>query len=203
MNKYPNFKKYFNTNPRLWLGLWLAIYEAIIVGAIILSIYAGKFFFLELAYAQICCILIPGMLYHRQLTLVKAYIGKNLKRRGYDVEQALDEIEAELENPAFAQIHSGINRSMNFIITRNWIVGTDDLLAMRANAVRISDIVSVDLNEIDTYSVSQGTARHHVRTKHYFRVKFSDKNNRIYCFSVRNEKCQREAYDYIVNNIVG
>lgn len=52
-----------------------------------------------------------------------------------------------------AQIHRGINKSVDFVITKNWIVGTDDLFFMCADDVRISEIVAADLNEIDTYQI--------------------------------------------------
>ena len=136
------------------------------------------------------------------MTLVYAHIGTSLKERGYDVKKSLDEIESELENPIFAQIYRGINKSMDFIITRNWIVGTDDLLLMSANAVRISEIVSVDLNEMDLYSFSQATLGIHARKKHYNRIRITDKEKRIFSFCVMNERCQKEAYDFISEYIL-
>lgn len=68
---------------------------------------------------------------------------------------------------------------------------------MRENAIRIRDIVSVDLSEVNNFAVSHGVSR-----KHYFIVRFTDKDNRSYSFVVQNEKCQREAYDYMINNII-
>ena len=218
MKKYNNFSKYFNTNPRLWITILGVVVELYVVLSSVVVIYAVINGLCDasdnkMAIIIACIIGIAwclGMtiatfksvrkLYFDQVTLVNARIGKELERRGYNVVHSLDEMETELNAPRLAQIHSGINRSFNFFITENWIIGTDDLIAMRANAIRISDIASVDLNEISTYHVRQGGGMH-VTEKHYFRVKVIDKDNRIYCFSVLNDECQREAYDCITKYI--
>ncbi len=218
MKKYNNFSKYFNTNPRLWFIILGVVVELCVVLSSVVVIYAvinglGDASDNKMAIIMVCIIGIAwclGMtiatfksvrrLCFDQVTLVNARIGKELERRGYNVVHSLDEMEIELNTPILAQVHSGFNRSFNFFITENWIIGTDDLIAMRANAIRISDIASVDLNEISTYHVRQGGGMH-VTEKHYFRVKLIDKDNRIYCFSVLNDECQREAYDCITKNV--
>ncbi len=217
MKKYNNFSKYFNTNPRLWIIILGIVGEIFVVISTVILIYAGinRVGDSDGNKSAISIVYIVGIIwciaasistfnsfkkkYLAQVTLVNARIGKELERRGYNVVQSLDEMEAELDAPLLAQIHSGVNRGFNFFITENWIIGTDDLIGMRANAIRISDIASVDLNEISTYHVRQGGGMY-ITEKHYFRVKLMDKNNRIYCFSVLNEKCQREAYNWITKN---
>lgn len=207
MKRYTNFSKYFNTTPRFLIVVLGAAVEIPIVLFISTLIYkvivaglAGESYDIIIPLLEIlggCLGMVIGILcladklYGDQVKLVKARIGKDFKRRGYDVKNCLDEIEAELEVPMLAQIHSGINSGVNFIITRNWIVGTDDLLLKRAHAIRISEIVAADLNE------AKNTGRH------YLRLKIADKNNRIYRFAMRNEDCQREAYDYIIRCIMG
>lgn len=218
MKKYKNFNKYFNTNPRFLikvLGIIKVIFVILFVGVAIFAVTKDKgdspsdkkpIYMICIAGSALCLgvstFSTTKKRYQDQEMLVNARIGKELQMRGYDVEQSLAEIEAELSTPMLAQIHTGINRSFNFCITKNWIIGADDLIAMRANAVRNSDVVSVDLDEITISHLNTGPTNS-VTKKHYARVKVTDKDNRTYCFNVLNEECQREAYNYITQNVVG
>lgn len=219
MKKYVNFSKYFNINPRFWIVIGGVAAEIAILFFLSVCIEStidvirhpsdeflitcakelivlAAMFVMGIAVVYFCW----EACFH-QTTLVYVHIGNSLRERGFDVKKSLDEIEEELAEPMYAQIHRGLNKSMDFIITRNWIVGTDDLLLMSANAVRIADIASVDLAELDTYSFAQATPGIHANKKHYDRIRVIDKENRVFSFSVLTKKCQLEAYDFLTKYI--
>lgn len=137
---YPNLKKHFNTNPKMWIkfGWFFAeLYYFYLLYVVLITppkYVANWTFFICL---QLLILAIFGLSYNKQLTLVNAKIGKHLKKRGYtDVANVLKEIDDEMISPEYAILRKCTHGYANFMITKNWIIGADGLKLMGVNAVR-------------------------------------------------------------------
>lgn len=192
---YPNFKKHFNTNPKMWIkfGWFFAeLYYFYLLYVVLITppkYVANWTFFICL---QLLILAIFGLSYNKQLTLVNAKIGKHLKKRGYtDVANVLKEIDDEMISPEYAILRKCTHGYANFMITKNWIIGADGLKLMGVNAVRKCEVHSLKKDFI--------IKRSKYGKNYYFTLNITDTSGFSYTFFTLHEKEQQETY-YIIKN---
>lgn len=193
MKKYPNINQYFNRTPKGYL-IFLLLLHLLSGGAIFVWLlpvpelgWGVKLVYL--AYV-VCVALIIYHFYRNVVTLAKARLGKHL-RKYYGLEKEalaaqLDEIEAEVGNPVYADVSD--RRKYNaFFITRHWLVGTDGVNLLRANACKREDIVKVDMGVMVKFR--KGTSYF------YHILMVTDKNDYTYKFWLRSPEKLEMAYN--------
>ena len=201
MKKYQNFTKYFNTVPRTYALILMIFYGislilCIAVFFVDLGIPGGVELMMKvtsLAWA----VIVEGFfvnLYVVQSTLKRARIGKQLKKNygltGEALDAALAEINTELENPLYADATKK-KKFNSFFVTKNWIVGTEGIMLLRANAVKLADIQTVEKN-------------YYTRTKrgftlYYYVVQLTTKSGRVHRFYLRSEENVDMACEFLLN----
>lgn len=198
MNKYPNITKYFNRTPRGWAMFGLIFYGVTSALAVVGSLVSG-FGIGPAAVALVWALIICGLmfkLWSDQTTLKKARIGKHLKKyyglEGDALEHAFEQMNEELTHPKYADA-TNKKKSNAFYVTENWLLGTDGIMLMRANACRIDDIKSVEPHLQTVYR--KGI------TYYYYILKVTNKSDYQHFFWLRSEENVQLAYDFIVNNM--
>ena len=102
----------------------------------------------------------------------------------------LDTIEAEVENPVYADV-SKKHKYNAFFITEHWLVGTDGVNLLRANACKREDIVKFDMGTM--VKIRKGTS--YV----YYILMVTDRNNYTYKFWLRSQEHLEMAYEKLKN----
>ncbi len=197
MKKYPNINQYFNKTPKGYLILLLALH-LLISGAILgwLIPVSGLGWGADIVYLayMVCVALVILHFYRNVVTLARARLGRHLKKyyglENEALEAQLDEIEAEMGAPVYADV-SGRRRYNAFFITRHWLVGTDGVNLLRANACKREDIVKVDMGVMVKFR--KGTSYF------YHILMVTDKNNYTYKFWLRSQKNLELAYEKLKN----
>lgn len=199
MKVYSNFKNYFNTNPRFLLSILAWIVGVMTVLGVVASLVLGLGIIPAVYSAVTGGLVFYGVMrvYRSQYTLVNAMIGRDLVRRGYDVVAALAEIEEEISCPLLAQLHTGVNRSFNMMVTKNWLIGTDDLIAMRTSAIRLDTVVSIELRNRTVYSAAQASPNLRIRSKNYQGVALRDKDGFVHPYYVIDPARQHELFAFL------
>ena len=157
MKKYPNITEHFNTVPRTFLFVWMVFHiiwtvffqvRTFLVGKMLMEIWIGSL---------IGHIVIFGLLfylYYNQFALERTRIAKQLRRRWglskEEVVEALCQIDEELSHPRYMDVTER-EKCYSFFVTKNWVVGTEGNVALRVNAVNISNIKSVAMEEEFAY----------------------------------------------------
>lgn len=197
MNKYPNITKYFNRTPRGWAMFGLIFYAGCTALGVILSLAQFQLFAVigSLVWSLVICGLMFKIWYD-QTTLKGARIGKHLKKyyglEGDALEHAFEQMNEELAHPKYADA-TNKKKSNAFYVTENWLLGTDGIMLMRANACKVSDIKSVE--------PAVQTVRQKGITHYYYILKVINKSGFEHYFWLRSEENVKLAYDYIVNNL--
>lgn len=197
MKKYLNITKHFNTVPRTFLLVWIIIHilwtvffqvRTFLVGKMLMEIWIG---FL------IGHIVIFGFLfylYYSQFALERTRIAKQLRRRwGFskeEVVEALNQINEELEYPRYSDVTER-QKCYSFFVTDNWVIGTEGNVALRVNAVNISNIKSVAKEEEFVFS-NNGPKAYHT-------LFVMDKKGYIHEFFQRDVECMNKAYNFLIN----
>lgn len=199
MKVYSNFRNYFNTNPRFLLSILAWIIGVLTILGVVASIVLGLGVIMVVYSAVTGGLVFYGVMrvYRNQYTLVNAMIGRDLARRGYDVVAALDEIEEEISCPLLAQLHTGVNRSFNMMVTKNWLIGTDDLIAMRTSAIRLDTVVAIELRNRMVYSAAQASPSLKIRSKNYQGVALRDVDGFVHSFYVIDPARQHELFSFL------
>ena len=195
MKKYPNINKYFNRTPKGYL-IFLMVLHILCGGAIFVwilpvpelgwGVKAGY-----LAYVILVALIIYHF-YRSVVGLANARLGKHLKKY-YGLEKEalaaqLDEIEAEVGNPVYADASN--KRKYNaFFVTEHWLVGTDGVNLLRANACKREDIVKVDMGVM--VKIRKGTSYS------YHILMVTDRNNYTYKFWLRSPEYTEMAYNRV------
>ena len=195
MKKYSTLNKYFNRTPRGFLFVFFlfnAIPTAInIIGAII------SFDPILLVGTAVSVVFTAFVfyLYYNQLTLKKARLGKHLKKHynleGEQLVAALDSIENEINAPLYSDATN--KRKFNaFFVTQNWLVGTDGIMLLRANACRRDNIKSIETN----YLVRSKNGF----TMYYYVLQVTENDGYVHRFYLRSEENRDMAYDFLMNS---
>lgn len=197
MNKYPTFNKYFNRTPKGYLLFFLILHIVTGIFPIAAAILTFKFDF-SLITSIISAVVFIGIFYYfynNQITLVNARIGKHLKNNynleGEQLKAALDSIEKEINAPLYADATN--KRKYNtFFITQNWLVGTDGIMLLRANACRRDSIKTIEKNYLVRHQKGM--------TYYYFVLQVTENNGYIHRFYLRSEENRDMAYDFLIGN---
>lgn len=185
MNKYQNFTKYYNKTPRAYLLALVAFHVLYGVAMIFSSLPDITAAFTALI-STVVWTAVFFYFYSTQLTLERALIGRTLKKShsldSASLKNTLAQINAELAAPLYSDA-SNKKKYNAFFITNNWLVGTDGLMLMRANAVNRANIVSVE------------KVVYKRKGYPYFVLQITDTNNRKYKFWLRSAENLDLAYD--------
>ena len=193
MKKYPNINKYFNRTPKGYLIFLMLLHILCGVGIFVLLIPETEIGWgVKLGYL-IYVIIIFCVIYHfysNIVTLANAKMGKHLKKY-YGLEKEalvaqLDAIAEEVGNPVYADV-SRKHKYNAFFITEHWLVGTDGVNLLRANACRREDIVKFDMGTM--IKIRKGTSYI------YYILMVTDKNNYTYKFWLRSQEHLERAYE--------
>ena len=195
--QYPNLNKYFNKTPKGFILFFLIMYALSAVGtflALFGALFAGEGFFGALfsfvVTAAATCFVY--WLYLSQVTFARAKMGKHLKKyyglEGDALKAQIDKIEAEVGKPLYADA-SKKKKYNAFFVTENWLVGTDGIMLLRANACKRADIKSVE-PAIYTRTRKGITYYYHI-------LKVVDKNDYTYEFWLRSEENVAMAYEFL------
>lgn len=193
MKKYPNINKYFNRTPKGYL-IFLMVLHIMAGGGIFLWLLTVSEIsrVIKMGYL-VYVVLVALVIYHfymNVVTLANARLGKHLAKcyglEGEALVSQIDAIEAEVGKPVYADVSS--RRKYNaFFITDNWLVGTDGVNFLRANACKREDIVKIDTGVM--VKVRKGTSYlYHI-------LMVTDKNNYTYKFWLRSQKNLEMAYE--------
>lgn len=197
MKKYPNINKYFNRTPKGFILFFLILYVISGIASLALSIFSPEIPLVDKLISLVWTIVIVGIFYYFyicQVSLTKARMGKHLKKyyglEGDALVAAIDSIESELNKPLYADASN--KRKYNaFFVTENWLVGTDGVMLMRANACKRADIQKIEKNVL--------TRRRKGITYYYYILQVTDKNNYVYQFYLRSQENVDMAYDFLMN----
>lgn len=191
--QYPNLNKYFNKTPKGFILFFLAMYVLSTVGAF-LGLFTGEGFLgaLVLFVVTVALTCFIYWLYLGQVTFARAKLGKHLKKyyglEGDALKAQIDAIEAEVGKPVYADAVS--KKKYNaFFVTENWLVGTDGIMLVRANACKRADIKNI---EPAVYTRTRKGI-----TYHYYILKVVDKNDYTYEFWLRSEENVAMAYEFL------
>lgn len=196
MKKYENFVKYFNTYPRTFALIIAVLLGVQLIGSIIAGVFSEGYSLTAASIvSQLIFLGLAVYVYTTQITLTRARIGKHLKKyAGGDSvkqEEMLQQIDTEIARPRYSDV-ANKKKYNNFMVTENWIVGTDGMMFMKANAVRIRDVVKVEKNIVNSYRAKSGT------TNTYYYLNITDKSDYVYMFFLRGEDNLDAAYDFIM-----
>lgn len=200
MNKYPNFNKYFNRAPKVNALIFLIFFGITNVISVIYSVIIVTPFmeFISGALYSVVEIALFAWLYIVQFDMKNARIGKKIKKNfaNGDSERAaqmVEQIESELSEPVYSDV-SKKKKYCNFIVTKNWVVGSDGRNLHRANAVRLDSV-----KEAEKTIVTVRNRRSWVET-HYYELEIKDNNNVTYHFQLRNEESMEDAYHEVMSH---
>lgn len=198
MKKYPVFNKYFNRTPKGFALFFFIFYILTCATTVLASIFVPEIPIMIKIVSIAWNLLIIWWLfniYSSQITLKKARIGKHLKKthgvEGDELVAMLDSIEAEMNKPLYADA-TNKRRYNAFFVTENWLVGTDGIMLVRANACKRSDIKTIEKNVLTRYR--KGI------TYYYYVLQVTDKNDHIYQFWLRSQENVDMAYDFLMND---
>lgn len=200
MKKYQNFTKYFNTVPRTYALILMIFYGISLIISIALCFVElgipGEVEGIMKVTSLMWAIIVEAFfinLYMVQFTLKRARIGKQLKKNygftGEELDAALAEINTELENPRYADATKK-NKFNSFFITKNWIVGTEGVMLLRANAIKIADVAKVEKN----YLVRHNRYRKII----YYVLQLTTKSDRVHRFYLRSEENVDMAGEFLL-----
>ena len=197
MKKYPNINKYLNRTPRGYL-IFLMVLHLLSGGGIFLGLLTSSDigWGIRIGYLMYV-VLVAFVIYHFYqdvVTLAKARLGRHLMRyyglTGDALVAQIDAIESEVGKPVYADV--SINQKYNaFFITDHWLVGTDGVNLLRANACKREDIVKIDTGVM--VRLRKGTSYF------YHILMVTDKNNYTYKFWLRSQRNLEMAYEKLKN----
>ncbi len=201
MNQNPNINKYFNRTPKGFLIALMVFYGGIGVLLAIGSLFgAGSGFFERIGsfiMALIWTVVVTGVVfffYMRLVTLEKVRLGKHLNKyyglEGDALKEQIAKIDAEVGKPLYADA-ADKKRYNAFFVTENWLVGTDGIMLMRANACKRADITKIEPAVLTRYR--KGI------TYYYYILQVTDKNNYTYQFWLRSQENVDMAYSFLMN----
>lgn len=156
--------------------------------------------FISSALYSVVLIALLVWLYIVQFNLKNARIGKKIKKNfaNGDAERAsqlVDEIESELAAPVYSDV-SKKKKNRNFIVTKNWVIGSDGRNLFRANAVRLDSIKEAEKTLVTVRNRRSGAEAH------YYELEIKDNNNVTYHFQLRNEESMEDAYHEVMSHRV-
>jgi hypothetical protein len=198
MKKYDNINRYFNTIPRGWALFAVIWFGLCALGSLLLGIANMDEFGIGMIlggvlYSGAICAFFFHV-YSSQFTLVKARIGKNLKKLyGMSDEELVatfEQINKEMNNARYSDVMPS-KKYCTFFITNNWIIGSDGVMVYRANAVKLSNIKLIEKN----YLVRSNKGG----TYYYYVLQITDVKNHVYRFNLRSEENRDKAYNFLVN----
>lgn len=203
---YPNFNQYFNKTPKITALICLIFFGATNVISIIYGLYSvitsglSVANFISSALYSVVLIVLLVWLYIVQFNLKNARIGKKIKKNfaNGDAERAsqlVDEIESELVAPVYSDV-SKKKKNRNFIVTKNWVIGSDGRNLFRANAVRLDSIKEAEKTLVTVRNRRSGAEAH------YYELEIKDNNNVTYHFQLRNEESMEDAYHEVMSHRV-
>lgn len=181
MKKYPTLNTYFNATPKLWFKILFVFYcVTTILGLLI------DFSILGLVSGALTVAIMYG-LYLFQDMYEYLRIGKHLKKyhnlEGDALVAAFNKMEQEAAKPLYKDTPK--QKSFSFMITENWIIGSDGVMLLRMNACKRSDVTSV---EVKTMSNSKQT---------FYILEVKDKNGYTYRFALSSPESTQLAYDFL------
>lgn len=203
---YPNFNQYFNYSPKGLVKGCLIFFGAvnifsIIYGVVLLigSEMSITNFVISTIYSLVV-IAVFAWLYKMQFDMKKVRIGKKIKKNfaNGDAERAaqiVDEIESELAAPVYSDV-SNNKKNRNFIVTKNWVVGSDGRNLFRANAVRLDSIKEAEKTHVTVRNRRSGAVAH------YYELEIKDNNNVTYHFQLKDEDSMMDAYHEVMSHRV-
>ena len=202
--KYPNFNKYFNRTPKITALIFLIFFGITNVISIIYGLFSvvtsglSIVSFITSALYSVVVIALFAWLYIVQSDMKNARIGKKIKKNfaNGDSERAVqmvEQIESELSEPVYSDVAKK-KKNCNFIVTKNWVVGSDGRNFFRANAVRLDSI-----KEAEKTIVTVRNRRSWVET-HFYELEIKDNNNVTYHFQLRNEESMEDAYHEVMSH---
>lgn len=200
--KYPNFNKYFNRSPKFAALIGLIFFGITNVISIIYSVTLSMPFmdFISSALYSVVVIALFAWLYIVQFDMKNARIGKKIKKNfaNGDSERAaqmVEQIESELSEPEYSDV-SKKKKKCNFIVTKNWVVGSDGRNLYRANAVRLDSIKEAEKTNVTVRNRRSGAEAH------YYELEIKDNNNVTYHFQLRDEDSMQDAYYEVMRRVV-
>lgn len=198
MKKNPNINKYYNRTPKGFALFFLILYMISGIASLVICILTPGIPIGTIIGTLVWSVVLVGLLYYLyigQVTLVRARMGKHLTKYHGLVGDALvatiDSIDKEIGRPVYADASN--KRKYNaFFVTENWLVGTDGVMLLRANACKRADIKSIEKTIYERHR--KGV------TMYYHILLVTDKNDYKYEFFLRNEQNLDMAYDFLMNN---
>lgn len=203
---YPNFNQYFNKTPKTTALVCLIFFGTTNVISIIyglFSVITSKLSFMNFitsALYSVVLIAVLAWLYMVQFNMKNARIGKQIKKNfaNGDAERAaqlIDEIESELAAPVYSDV-ANKKKNRNFVVTKNWVIGSDGRNLFRANAVRLDSIKEAEKTLVTVRNRRSGAEAH------YYELEVKDNNNVTYHFQLRNEESMEDAYHEVMSHRV-
>lgn len=198
MKKYKNINWYFNTIPRGWAlfgAIWfgLCALGSLVLGIVNMDTFGAPMIIGSVLYSG----LVSGFfvyVYSTQFTLVKARVGKNLKKlygmTDEELEAAFTQIDNEMSNPRYASAYPK-KKYASFFVTANWMIGSDGVMMYRANAVKLCNIRLIEKN----YLVRNSKAG----AVYFFVIQITDIKNHVYRFYLRDEEERDRAYNFLMS----
>ncbi len=207
--KYPNLAKYFNKVPAFFYLMSIVVIIVVVVIFSIENVKKGEFGSAQGAiYVYLLAVwflFLSVFQYFVTLNFEKMKMGKHISKYYTDkecMESVLARIDEEFEDARYMDVRPGIIQGTNFAITKNWIIGTDGVMLMQANAVRIASLRKID------YDILEGRkGRPGARTSYcYHLLKLTDEHDYTYSFYLRDYESLQQAFSivmYIVQNELG
>ena len=179
--KYPTLNSYFNNTPKLWFKILFVFYCVTTVLGLLID-----FSLIGLISGVITVALMYGLcLFQDMYEYLR--VGKHLKKyhnlEGDALVAAFNTMEQEANRPLYKDIPK--QKSFSFMVTENWIIGSDGVMLLRMNACKRSDVTSV---EMKTMSNSKQT---------FYILQVKDKNNYTYQFALISPENVQLAYDFL------
>lgn len=198
MKSYPNFNRYFNKSTKLNAKIVLIFFGLFSVSMFIYAVCLGEYSIGMLAYELVRVIVTIGLLlyiYLSQFNIKTARIGRTLKKKyaqgdAARAKELADELERELEAPVYSDV-SNKKKYCNFVITKNWVIGSDGRNLFRANAVRLDNIKEMEKNVVAVRN------RRSWVTNYFYELEIKDKDNTTYRFELRTEDSLGDAYSEV------
>ena len=197
MKKYPYINKYLNRTPRGYL-IFLLVLHLLIGGCIFRGLLTASDIGWGIRIGYLLYVVLVAFViyrfYENVATLANARMGRHLTRyyglTGETLVAQIDAIEAEVAKPVYADVSSR-QKYNAFFITEHWLVGTDGVNLLRANACKREDIVKIDTGVM--VKVRKGTSYF------YHILMVTDKNNYTYKFWLRSQENLEAAYEKLKN----
>ncbi len=197
MKKYDRINSYFNSTPKLLLKIAIIWFGAMTLLAVVLGITSPDISIWTLLGSLLYGGAVCGIfvyLHTCQDTLVNARIGKHMKKvygmSKEEIEVALDQINTEMNNARYSDVMPK-KKYCSFFITENWMIGTDGIMLLRANAVKLCNVTNIQKNYL--------VRRNKGGTYYYFVIEVTDVKNHVYRFYLRSEENRDRAYNFLMS----